>query len=216
MSAATLNEQTRDRVLQAAVETFAERGFKDGTVREICSRAGVNVASVNYYFRSKEALYAEALAFAFRQADARYPLQESDRLDASPEARLAAFIRTFVRRITDETDLGWHGKLIAREIADPTAALDRIVEIAIRPAFQLLREIIPPILGPGWSAADVDRCIHSILGQCLMYRHSRSLTERLCPEILSGPNAVEDTSDLIVRFSLAALKQMAADKRSES
>jgi hypothetical protein len=49
-----------------------------------------------------------------------------------------------------------------------------------------------------------------------MYRHSRSLTERLCPEILSGPDAVEDTADLIVRFSLAALKQMAADKRSES
>lgn len=206
------NELSRDRLLQAAVHVFAECGFKDATVRDICAAAGVNVASVNYYFRSKEALYTEALAFAFRQADARYPLQDDNDAGLLPEQRLARFIRNFLHRITDETHLGWHGKLIAREIADPTSALDRIVEIAIGPAFQRLRDLLPQILGPGWSQADIDRLIHNILGQCLTYRHSRPLIERLCPDIVAGPEAIERTADLIVRFSLAALRQFAADK----
>ena len=73
MTESTANEPAFDRLLQVAVEVFAECGFRDATVREICSRANVNVASVNYYFRSKEALYAQALAFAFREANRLYP-----------------------------------------------------------------------------------------------------------------------------------------------
>ena len=57
-------EPVIDRILHVAIEVFAEYGFRDTTVREICNRANVNVASVNYYFRSKEGLYTQALAFA--------------------------------------------------------------------------------------------------------------------------------------------------------
>jgi AcrR family transcriptional regulator len=212
----TLTDQTRDRILQAALEIFADRGFKDATVRDICAKAGVNAASVNYYFRSKEALYTEALAFAFRQAEVRYPLDLADAPDPTPEARLEHFIRTLLRRITDDTDLGWHGKLIAREIVDPTGALDRVVDIAIRPAFRMLRETLPRILGPGWSPAEIDRCIHSILGQCLMYRHSRSITERICPDLLAGPDAAERTANFVVAFTLAALRGLAHPRSTAS
>lgn len=210
------NDLTRDRVLRSALEIFAERGFKEATVREICAKAGVNIASVNYYFRSKEALYAEVLAYAFREAEVRYPLLGGSEAAEPAEARLGRFIHNFLRRITDETNLGWHGKLIARELADPTPALDRVVESAIRPVFQSLREILPAILGPGWGASDIDRFIHGILGQCLVYRHSRSVTERLCPELIAGSEAIEQTAELIVRFTLAALHQLASDRRAAS
>ena len=42
------------QILDAAKELFAERGYRDTTVRLIAKKAGVNGASVNYYFRSKE------------------------------------------------------------------------------------------------------------------------------------------------------------------
>lgn len=212
MTEPTENEQTCDRLLQAAVEVFAERGFKDATVRDICARAGVNVASVNYYFRSKEALYREALAFAFREADRKYPQEAAADPERPPEERLRLFLLAMVHRLMDESHLGFHGRLIAREIADPTGALDHIVETVMRPRFLALRDILPRLIGPGWSQADIDRLIHNIIGQCLVYRHSRPLIERLCPDIIAGPEAIDRTADLIVRFSLAALRQLATDR----
>ncbi|MCX7427502.1 MAG: helix-turn-helix domain containing protein [Planctomycetia bacterium] len=43
------SDDARSRILEAAGKVFAERGFKDTTVREICRKAGVNLVGVNYY-----------------------------------------------------------------------------------------------------------------------------------------------------------------------
>ncbi len=48
---------TRQRVLEAAGEVFAEKGFERATIREIVERAGANLNAVNYYFRDKHGLY---------------------------------------------------------------------------------------------------------------------------------------------------------------
>ncbi len=46
--------ETRQRLIEAVGEVFAERGFRAATVRDICQRAQANVAAVNYYFGDKE------------------------------------------------------------------------------------------------------------------------------------------------------------------
>ena len=56
--------ETREKVLCAAGKIFADKGFKAATVREICQEAGVNLASVNYYFGDKERLYIAAVRTA--------------------------------------------------------------------------------------------------------------------------------------------------------
>lgn len=210
------HDVTRDRVLLAAVEIFARKGFKEATIREICGRAGVNAASVNYYFRTKASLYAEALAYAFRQADRRYPQDQANDAGLPASLRLTAFIRVFLNKLLDESNLGYHGKLIAREIADPTDALDEIVKIAIVPQFEILKAIVPELIGPGHSEEDVHRCILGILGQCLMFKHSRSIIDRICPEVIAGPEQIERTAEHIARFSLAAFSRMAAQKQGET
>jgi AcrR family transcriptional regulator len=211
--AAEDQDPTRDRILQAALEIFAERGFKAATVREICARAGVNVASVNYYYRSKEALYREALVYSFKEADRKYPQVAFTDASLPPEDRLRLFIRSLLLRLMDDGQLGVHAQLMAREIADPTDALDYIVDTVMRPRFKVLRDIIPLIAGPGFEPEDIDRFIYSILGQCLVYRHSRALVERLCPGIIAGPDAIERTAEMIARFSLAGLHQLGRERR---
>jgi len=47
---------TRERLLQAAREVFAEHGFKAATIREICRRADTKVAAVHYHFGDKKRL----------------------------------------------------------------------------------------------------------------------------------------------------------------
>ncbi|MFW5824703.1 MAG: TetR/AcrR family transcriptional regulator [Marinobacter sp.] len=73
---------TVDRILDAAEELFAERGFAETSLRMITSKAGVNLAAVNYHFGSKNSLiqsvfarfltpYSATLAAEFDQLEAR-------------------------------------------------------------------------------------------------------------------------------------------------
>ena len=48
---------TKARILDAAEEVFAVRGFEGASTREIASRAGVNISSLHYHWESKETLY---------------------------------------------------------------------------------------------------------------------------------------------------------------
>jgi AcrR family transcriptional regulator len=50
-------EPTRDRIREVALDVFAEHGFKGTSTREICRRAGVNGAALNYHWRSKQQLW---------------------------------------------------------------------------------------------------------------------------------------------------------------
>lgn len=213
MTQSILIEPAFDRLLQVAVEVFAECGFREATVREICSRANVNVASVNYYFRSKEALYAQALAFAFQEANRLYPQNAILDKGLPPEQRLTLFIGNFIHKLLDDSQLGLHSKLIAREIADPTKALDEIIETTIVPQFALLEEIIRQILKTPADKAVVQRCLLSIIGQCLMFKHSRSIIDRLYPELIADESSIQASAEHIAQFSLAALTRFAQSRK---
>lgn len=56
----------RDRILTLAAQHFAVRGYHGASLREITAQAGVNLAAVNYHFRTKESLYCEVLSTALR------------------------------------------------------------------------------------------------------------------------------------------------------
>ncbi|MGA9754367.1 MAG: TetR family transcriptional regulator, partial [Desulfobaccales bacterium] len=55
------SNETRQRLLEAAGEVFAKKGFRNTTIREICRRARANLAAVNYHFGDKERLYLAVL-----------------------------------------------------------------------------------------------------------------------------------------------------------
>src|SRR6186997_452617 len=139
-------DTTRERIAEAAGEMFAERGFDGTTVRDICQRAGANIAAVNYYFGDKQRLYIEAVvrAHRWRMEQARLPEWSQD---TSAEAKLRDFITTFIRRVRTGPEDTWHTKLMMREMANPTAACAELVQSSIRPQFeillQLLRELVP-------------------------------------------------------------------------
>ena len=52
------DETTEDKILEAANKIFTEKGYAETRVRDIAKQAGVNLALINYYYRSKENLFS--------------------------------------------------------------------------------------------------------------------------------------------------------------
>lgn len=203
------NRRMRRGLLEAAGEVFAEKGFAKATVRAICDRAGANVAAVSYYFRDKEGLYREAIKYWSEISRQKYPPHFGLGANPTAEQRLEAFIRSFLLRILDKSRPGWHGKLLTREMVEPTKALDELVESAYRPTNEQLRQIIRELAGGRLSPTEVRLCARSILGQCVYYRHARPLIVRLDPDETFTPADVERLAAHVTRFSLEAIKALA-------
>ncbi|HZN57942.1 MAG TPA: CerR family C-terminal domain-containing protein [Planctomycetota bacterium] len=197
---------TPRRLLDAAGEVFAEKGYRSATVREICERAHANVAAINYHFRGKEGLYRAVLRSAHRASVLKYPPDLGVESTAAPEKRLHAFVRSFMLRVFDEGQPAWFGKLTSREILEPTSALDSLVKDEIRPRWELVMSIVAEILGRDVRKAEVRLAAMSVVGQCLFYFHSRSVIERLLPRELADPAAAERLAEHITQFSLQALR----------
>ena len=58
-------QETRTRLMEAAIEIFAEQGYRSARVRDICEKGRANIAAVNYHFGDKQRLYEACLDHAF-------------------------------------------------------------------------------------------------------------------------------------------------------
>src|SRR5258706_12204509 len=159
--------KTRARLLDAAGEVFAERGFRSATIREICRRAKANVAAAHYHFGDKEALYFALLKTCADDALKRFPptLGLSD--SATAEEKLHAFVRSFLFRIADKGRPAWHGRLMAREMAEPTTALDGLINDVYRPLITQAEGIVGELMGRNPNDDVWVKGTRSILGQCV-------------------------------------------------
>ena len=195
-------EGTRERLIHAAGEEFARRGFRDATVRDICARAGANVAAVNYHFGDKDGLYIAAMRYSLVLAREKYPV----RIEAGEDAptRLRHYVRGMLSRLLDDGRPAWHGKLMSREMVEPTPALARVVEEAIGPMYALLLSIVAELLGAEESEPRVRLAANSVIGQCLLYKHCQPVLELLATSRHPGTK-VEQLAEHIVTFSLAAM-----------
>jgi TetR/AcrR family transcriptional regulator, regulator of cefoperazone and chloramphenicol sensitivity len=196
-------DDTRARIIQAAGEVFADRGFEGAKVRAITERAGVNVAAVNYHFRDKAELYKLVLLDAC-SVKAIYRETLAKAADA-PEEQLRFLIRRFMNDLLDRPE--WKRRLLAREMSMPTAALDNLVAQNIRPfRDEFLTPVLRQLLGPEATERQIRLTASSIMGQCLYYLTSRPILERLNPDFKLGETEVNEISDHITNFTLGALR----------
>jgi AcrR family transcriptional regulator len=91
---------TRERILAAALEVFAERGFDGARTRDIAERAGANLGLLTYYFGDKEALWRAAVSHAFEELAneiAAVTARARGETDGDERAQLEQVLRGFVR-----------------------------------------------------------------------------------------------------------------------
>jgi AcrR family transcriptional regulator len=204
--------RTRARLLEAAGEVFAVKGFRSTTVREICRRAGANVAAINYYFGDKEKLYGEVLRYAHACAMEKHPPEMDTTAASSAEDRLRAFIVSFLHRLFDNGRPAWHSKLISREMVEPTGALRGLVKQNLQARRERLEQIIGELVGDAGDQRLIRHCVLSIVGQCISFYHARAMLEHLYPELSFEPSGIEERAEYIFRFSLAAILNIEAPR----
>jgi AcrR family transcriptional regulator len=200
--------ETRQRLLEAAGEVFAECGFQKATVREICKRAHANVAAINYHFHDKQGLYAAVLKYALRCAAEEYRLPDGPLTRRNAEAGLRAIITARLRLVFDEGRPAWLGKLVSREMIEPTEALDALVKDDFQPRCNQLQACVRVLLGPRADEQRVRLCVISLVSQWAFYHHARPVITRLYPAMKFAPQDIDALAGHIAEFSLAALKQL--------
>lgn len=209
-------EDTRTRLLQAALGAFAHRDFDAVSVREIVERADVNIAAVSYHFGGKQGLYlatAEYLADTMRQ---RFqPLLAPPESVGSPApgnaaGQLEQLIRVMTRTLLLDPLGDDAAGFILREQLQPTAAFDILFEQLMQPmqrAFQSLLTRINPALADG----DYEQILqtHALIGQILVFRTAReTLLRRLGRDRL----AQRDIDAIAAQILVLTLRAIDADQ----
>lgn len=202
------DHETRERLIHAAAQLFADRGFAGVTVREICSAAEANVAAVNYHFRDKLGLYTEVVQTAIlAMRETSHAVRQAGEVRDTAEQRVREYVRVFMHRVMEQGPSAWIHKLMNREMQQPTEALDLVVEQALRPRLQYLGGLIAEILDCRPDDPRVLRSIVSIQGQCLLFVPSEVGT-RLFPDFKSTFGTVDDLAAHVADFSIAGIRAL--------
>jgi AcrR family transcriptional regulator len=214
-------QETRQRLLAAAAEVFAEKGYWEATHAEICRKARANTAAVNYHFGSKENLYVESWKYAFEKSVEAHPPEGGIAPEAPVEERLRGRILAFMQRIADPDNCGM--EILHKEMANPTGLLTQIMHEKMEPMRQGMQSIVRELLGDGASERQVSLCAMSLIGQCfgpmLHLRHTKrgpqtrksAFGNPMTPGAprLVGPLfefGVEELADHVTQFSLVGMR----------
>jgi len=203
---------TPSHLLETAGEIFAEKGVDAATGLEICKRAGVNTAAINYYFGGVEGLYEAVLIEARGRLPSFEMLSAVAAENVDPRARLRAIITLAVGVLTGPMTHSWILRILLREIVSPSPAFERLILAAEGlPKLRLLKTMIAEIMDlPDNHPAVAQGCI-CVLAPCqIILIGKRSILERAYPEIDLGPSGVSMLIDRMTAFALGGLAAIAA------
>jgi len=211
-----MSDDTRNLIIDVAGPIFAEKGYEEATVRDICGSAGVNVASINYHFGDKESLYLETVKRAHQIRLQQVPTPEWDP-QTPPEVKLGDFIKTVLTRMLDTTEQGWPVRLLVREMFQPTMACKPLVEDYIRPQHQVLMTILSEWFPEDFPEYKKTQVSFSIIGQCLHYRVAGQFVNLLVePRIREAHYQLKQLAEHITEFSVLAIEGLTGKAETQN
>lgn len=214
------SQATREALLRAGARLFAQHGQAAVKLRELAAAAGTPISAIHYHFGGKDALYVAVLERLASEALTRFPLPGAPEVRAAVselgvEQRLELLVRNMLSRFFSSEDSALLGRLLAQELANPSPALDRLVEVVTRPQFGQAAALVTEVLGPGHGPERIRQCTLSVLGQCFVYLFAQPALTRLFPG-LYNPVDIDGLARHIARFSLAGLRAVPPPVAGES
>jgi TetR/AcrR family transcriptional regulator, regulator of cefoperazone and chloramphenicol sensitivity len=200
----------RGRLLESAGEVFAEKGFDRATAREICARAGVNTAAVNYYFGGIDGLYAAVVREAHHRLIASDDLAAAVAGKADAAGKLQAFLEKFADVLTGPAAASWPARIIGREVLAPTPGAAEVHEQERLGKLCILKQIVADLLGVPEGDPAVARCCISVMAPCLLLLIvERSNLRSAFPDFALDPPNAAVLARHLVQFALAGMNASA-------
>jgi AcrR family transcriptional regulator len=180
-------EQTRLRLLEAAIDVFGRHGYEAST-RELASAAGVNVAMIPYHFGSKHGLYLAAadhiaagvlshVGGAFGAA--RQRLADGVGAVGADEARqlLVTILTAYAHMLLEPGSAAW-ARFIIREQMEPSQAFERLYSGFMEAALATITQLVGRATGRQAASRATRLRAMSLMGQVLMFRAAHTTAMR--------------------------------------
>lgn len=209
-------QKTQLQLLEAAGQEFAEKGFDRTTAKEICERAGINTAAVNYYFGGIEGLHAAVLE------EARNRLFSADAISAAvagksdAKAKLEAVLNVVAEALTGPLSSSWVFAVLGRELVSPSPSMLETKEKVILPRARLLRQFVAELMKlPEDHPAVARGCVSLMAPICMLILADRRHLARALPALGLKPDDGPSLARHLFRYALAGLEAVARDARKE-
>lgn len=181
-------DETRLRIVEAALDAFGASGYDSASTRAIAKRAGVNLPALQYYFGGKEGLYLACADYIADVAEERLNaftkhMEAALSGPAPARAELLALLRrvvdAFAERLVGVPDSENWVLFMVREQAHPTAAFDVVYERILKRLIHMCARLVGLLRGePADSTATLIRAM-SIMSQLLFFVRARETALRL-------------------------------------
>ena len=125
-----------------------------------------------------------------------------------PEEKLRHFIRGFLENLLGVDRPVLLLQLVAREMMEPTPALDLVVDEGARPVRDVLSVIVAELMGRGADPVLIRDSAASVLSQCASYQNSQAVVQRLSHMDVHNPATIEHLAEHVYRFSLGGIRAM--------
>jgi len=130
-------DESIHRILDAAMEVFAEVGYEGARVDEIAKRAGVNKAMIYYRIGDKKTLYEEVIHDVF--GDTAERISENIREDFSPEEKFKIYIANIAKTMSQHPSFP---RIMMREVASGWTNFNESVVKDIAGILVIIKNII--------------------------------------------------------------------------
>jgi TetR/AcrR family transcriptional regulator len=143
--------EAKEKLLLAAAQLFAERGFAGVSIREVATAAGVNSALISYHFGGKEGLYEAVVTAQFERVISRF--EKMVATEGTPQEKIKMYADLIRSNHTEDQPL--MARLIQGELSSPTSCMENVIKKNVSRMARLVTGIIKEGMDSGAFRNDI-------------------------------------------------------------
>jgi len=195
------SEKTRAKLIEAAGQLFAERGYDGAKVRDIVQRADVHLSALNYHFGSKAALYREVVREACRSDS--IPVEARNRLlEVKPRSALLELLTAAMDAGTVTPGSEWKTAVLTWELWKPSQLFDEIVRDYLKPDADIIARLIADATGSKPEEEAVQLAVITLFGALDALRYYGKALDVIAPQLAAS---LQSPREIAARLADAVL-----------